>query len=743
MAERFAGTFGMGEWGRILGLLHDKGKEQRAFQQHIRKDSGYDENAQVDGDYTHAYVGALLAHVHYEDVLPFLAYPIMGHHAGLHDYIDYEHTLEKKIPKDVSDIQNVEKLHIPEVLYSAKPYMQHHIIRMLFSCLVDADFLDTEGFMTPQEAELRKRHDSLADMLPKLESYLLELNRNAEDTKVNGIRRQIQEWCVQKSSDAPGFYSLTVPTGGGKTLSSILWAMKHAVKYGKNRIIIAIPFTSIVIQTAETLRSIFGANNVLEHHSNTSFDRIADKEDEIQNSKGVELAKSVKLATENWDYPIVVTTNVQLFESVFANKPSKCRKLHNLCNSVIILDEAQTLPTAYLQPIVNSLVSYQQLFGVSVLFMTASQPVLEGEHHGVNRNTTLRGIDKITEIIPADARLYDSLRRVELHFDDKRSSYDEIAKRVAAYSKVLCVVNTRKDALEIFKRLPKEENGITLHLSRMMCPKHIGETIDVIKRALSPGSKVPVVRVVSTQLIEAGVDVDFDVVFRQEAGLDSILQAAGRCNREGKQETLGQVYVFKLQDSLLRGQMNRAKDAFERIRIYISDFMSPQAMREFFLKLYQKSATFDKQNKEGYTICNMLEEETGDYLDVPDAYIANMDYRFAIAAKSFRLIDDQQVSVIVNFVSSEERVCDGKTNVEQLIDKLLNEGITYSLAKELNQYTVNIREKDYKELQGALMQDDRLPPDIHFLPNRYQYDEKVGLVVRNLYLEETFIIDQL
>ena len=256
--------------------------------------------------------------------------------------------------------------------------------------------------MDVESWEKRGCSSTLTDLLPKLEAHLRELQLYAPDIKVNHIRKKVQERCRKASSEEKGFYSLTVPTGGGKTLSSLLWAMKHAVNHGMNRIIIAIPYTSIIVQTAGLLKEIFGEEHVLEHHSNFNPDEI----------KNEEVREKAKLATENWDYPIIVTTNVQLFESMFSNKPSDCRKLHNIVNSVLILDEAQTLPTDFLQPIVDALKAYQKIFGVSVLFTTASQPVLSGLIEGTNPKANFQGIDHITEIIPNEFALHDKLLSV-------------------------------------------------------------------------------------------------------------------------------------------------------------------------------------------------------------------------------------------------------------------------------------------------------------------------------------------
>jgi len=690
LAAKFTNEFGMESFGMIEGLLHDKGKEQAGFQQYIQGITGYKDITYQRTP--HAFVGALLAKKFYPQFYLLISYPIMGHHAGLSDYNHFEETMGKSIPDDIA----IEKLNIqPKTDKQLKTNKQdiHHVIRMLYSCLVDADFLDTESFMNEDNANLRGNKSELKNLLPLLERKLQEF-KNSKPSAVNQIRALIQEQCIKSSEDKPGFFSLTVPTGGGKTISSIVWAIRHAIKYGKKRIIIAIPYTSIITQTAQTLRKIFGEENVLEHHSNTDPDRIQDKRRALE----------MKLATENWDYPIIVTTNVELFESMFSNKPSSCRKLHNICNSVLILDEVQTLPLEYLQPIVDSLKTYQRIFGTTVLFTTASLPALKGDiRHGSKPNAVLHGIEDIKEIIPESFRLHEKLRRVNLHFDDNSSSYDEIAERLSKYDRVLCIVNTRKDAMEIFTRLPKE--GLTLHLSRMMCSQHIRKTIDNIKKSLLDDNQ-KIIRVVATQLIEAGVDIDFPIVFRQEAGLDSILQAAGRCNREGKLG-LSDSYVFRLNKPLPLGYISNAANAQKNLPKDM-DWFAPQTMIQYFIQLYSRTATFDKA-------------DINDYLYKP------FDFCFETAAKEFKLIDDSSISVIVNYGNSYE-----------LITKLVKEGINYRIMKKLGQYSVNIHEKVFKELFKAGLVEEVLE-GVYFLPDKEQYDNAKGLMIESHWLEEILI----
>ena len=498
------------------------------------------------------------------------------------------------------------------------------------------------------------------------------------------------------SSGEKGFYSLTVPTGGGKTLSSLLWAMKHAVAHGMNRIVIAIPYTSIIVQTAGLLKEIFGEENVLEHHSNFNPDDIKDEE----------VRDKAKLATENWDYPVVVTTNVQLFESMFSNMPSDCRKLHNIVNSVLVLDEVQTLPTDFLQPVVDALKAYRTMFGVSVLFTTASQPVLSGLIKGANPKADFDGIERITEIIPKEFALHDKLRRVELDVDNTGKTYDEITTDVAMYNKVLCIVNTRKDAKELYDRLPND--GVKLHLSRMMCPEHISETIRMLKSLLKDESQ-PVVRVIATQLVEAGVDIDFPVVFRQEAGLDSVLQAAGRCNREGR-HSVGTTHVFSLsaEKRVPFGTMAAANNA--RLNLPAdSDWFSPPVMEEYFHQLYSRKNTFDDKDMKHYL------------------YNPN-ELCFETASKEFRMIDDDSMNVIVNWGNSME-----------LVEKLKESGYTYLLMKQLAQFTVGIHRSDFDKLvsYGAV---EEVLEGVYVLTDREQYDSATGLSLDNHWAEEILMI---
>ena len=702
LASRFAGEFGMSSWGGLIGFLHDKGKESNAFQQHIKKVSGYSPEVKVIGNYHHAYVGGAIAGKQYgKSADNLIVNQILSHHSGLHDSDEIDAAIKKEmdqnhdgqLPPEINTDIGTIKLNKPPFVLSPNDF--HHLARMLFSCLVDADYLDTESFMDKTSSELRSGKATLTELLPKLENYLLELKANATDSAVNHVRDEVQNQCIRTSESPIGFYSLTVPTGGGKTLSSLVWAMRHAIHNGQDRVIVAIPYTSIIVQTASILRNIFGEENVLEHHSNADPEQIRDER----------LRERMRLATENWDYPIIVTTNVQLFESMFDNRPSVCRRLHNIVNSVIILDEVQTLQVDYLQPIVDSLKTYNKLFKMSVLFTTASQPVLSGVIEGCNPKASFSGINEIKEIIPENFRLHDKLRRVRLDIDNEGKTYDEVAGMLTRHKRVLCVVNTRNDAKELYKRLPQE--GVTLHLSKMMCPAHIRETIAKIKTALKDDEN-EIIRVVSTQLIEAGVDIDFPVVFRQEAGLDSVLQAAGRCNREGNLNT-GTTYVFSLanEHNLPKGDIQDGNNARKSI-VGDHDWFDPSTMKLYFRQLYCRKDSFDKKN-------------------IKD-YLYKKDPCFETAAKEFWLIVDTGKNVIVCWNDSTE-----------LVRKLTQHGPSYMLMKRLSDYSVNVYQRDFDALCSMGVVSEKVE-GVYVVEYAGQYDEHIGLRTENRWTNESIVI---
>lgn len=698
-----ARAFGAGEWARLCGLWHDIGKYSPKFQQHIIASSGFDETVRDPGKVDHATAGALLAKEELKGLCLPVAYCICGHHSGLMDYFgdggrsNLDFHLSSQCQHYLDDIQQFihKDISLPTLPMpnfdnnNRNPKAWHLWVRMLFSCLVDADWLDTERFMKPEDFNARGHYCSLKQMKPVLDTYLSHLEKTAAKTKVNAIRAKVQDACREVGALPQGIYSLTVPTSGGKTLSSLLWAMEHAMKHDLKRIIIAIPYTSIVTQTAERLRKIFGEDNVIEHHSYADFDNMPDDK-----------RRKMKLATENWDAPIIVATNVQLFESLYSNKTSRCRKLHNIAKSVLILDEVQTLPAENLQPIIDILGSLSKYMGTSILFTTATQPAFTGKiGSGLAK---FEGLES-KEIVHDVDKLFEEMRRVKIVFEPESFSYDSLAQRINESEQILCVVNTRGEAQQLYNALP--DKGHTFHLSRMMCQQHISDELEIIKERLKNGEPV---KVISTQLIEAGVDIDFPVVWREMAGLDSIAQSAGRCNREGRLEQ-GLVHVFQLKDTRLRGIMAKAADsARDLLDSGEDDFLNPNTAKDYFRLFYAKLNDTDKSG-----ITDSL------YKQCPD---------FEQAANAFHMIDDNTLTVYVPY--SEEG--------ERLKEELRQGEYTAQLMRKLQRFSVNvpISKRDDIERMGVL----KLSDYTYVLPDCSNYDNSTGLVFENKWLDDDLII---
>ncbi len=409
-AAVMASDFGANDWAYLAGLWHDLGKYSPRFQAYIRQASGYDPDAHIEGGgrVDHSTAGAIHACERLGPKGRMLAYLIAGHHAGLPDWSPSEfgasalaHRLDGRDRiAEVPMLDVPAEISSPELVPSGKPPGGPAglalWLRMLFSCLVDADFLDTEAFMDGDKAAARIGYRDLTYLQTDFDQYMADMSILAKPTPVNVVRADILRQCREKATLNPGLFSLTVPTGGGKTLSGMAFALHHAVQHKKQRIIYVIPYTSIIEQTAGIFREIFG-DNVVEHHANLD----PDKED----------ARS-RLATENWDAPIIVTTNVQFFESLFAARTSRCRKLHNIVNSVVVLDEAQLLPPEFLQPIADVMNQLANHYGVTFVLSTATQPALSSfQSFG---GQPFRGLDRVREIMDDPNVLYQALQRVEV-----------------------------------------------------------------------------------------------------------------------------------------------------------------------------------------------------------------------------------------------------------------------------------------------------------------------------------------
>jgi CRISPR-associated endonuclease/helicase Cas3 len=696
LASRFAADFNSVEWARLAGKWHDLGKFSDDFQKYIRRETGYDD-AHIEGAsgrVDHSTAGAINAINQLGDHGRILAYLIAGHHAGLPDWhssesggkalsvrLEQPELLDRVLRQDVP--QNLMTQGKPT---GAAPGGSDGFalwVRMLFSCLVDADFLDTEVFMDEGKALSRQEYPALKEMLPLFNRHMEDKAANAEHTPVNRIRADVLHQCREKAASPPGIFSLTVPTGGGKTLSSLAFALEHAIKHGKSRIIYAIPYTSIIEQTAETFRDVFISlpDAVIEHHSNLDPDEKTTKS---------------RLAAENWDAPLIVTTNVQLFESMFAARTSRCRKLHNLVNSVVVLDEAQLIPPEFLQPILDTLNLLAVHYRVTFIFSTATQPSLNTVKDTFGR-TTRRGLNNTHEIIADVDKLYAGLERVEVTLPsdlNQPSNWDDVAEEIRQHDSALAIVNTRKDCRELYQRMPEG----TLHLSALMCGEHRSSVIAETKRRLNDG--IPT-RVISTQLVEAGVDLDFPVVYRALAGLDSIAQAAGRCNREGKLDK-GKVVVFVPPKPAPRGLLRFGEDATKDV---LYDCPSNPLDRNLFVRYF--NIFLGKPNLDKHGI--------GDLLKVG----SKGEVQFRSAAEKFRLIDDRETQAVFVRYNKES---------DDLIDLLKTNGPERGLMRKLQRYTVTLYRHDLKRLlnSGDIAE---IHPGMYAQVSTSLYDKKTGLLL--------------
>jgi CRISPR-associated endonuclease/helicase Cas3 len=688
VAQRAAGyaeDFQAGKLAYAAGLLHDLGKYSLEFQRRLKG-----EKIRVD----HSTAGAQEAERIYGKALGrILAYVVAGHHAGLQDYgsLADEASLAARLNKEaIPDCQayREEQLRWPDLssfrlpikpLAGQQGFSLAFFIRMLYSCLVDADFLDTEEFCQPERGAARGKHPPLVPMLQKLDQYLQQMLATVPDTPINRERAAILDQCREKASLPPGLFTLTVPTGGGKTLSSLSFALGHAVRHGLERVIYVIPFTSIIEQNARVFREAVGEEGVLEHHSNFQY---PDQEDE----DWVTPAAKLRLAAENWDAPLVVTTNVQFFESLFANRSARCRKLHNIARSVVILDEAQMIPTDYLRPCLAALVELVRHYGASVVICTATQPALEG---------LLPGGLKPVELAPEPERLYETFKRVRVSFLGKLNDAD-LAARLMELSQVLCIVNTRKHARELFQRI-RDLPG-SYHLSALMCPVHRSAVLAEIRERLAAGETC---RLISTQLIEAGVDVDFPVVYRSAAGIDSLAQAAGRCNREGKRKE-GQVYLFQPEaHGLPGGWFKRTATLGEMILRQVSDPLSIQAVKDYFTLLYD----IEGEGLDRKGIMSSLEEGCG-----------KLAFPFQKVAAEFRIIESPTEALIIPW----------DDNCRELLYRAKNSSLLGGFARKFQPYVVQLYPQEFLQLlQSNLV--DSIGGIFYYLTDPSFYDPQLGL----------------
>jgi len=688
ISSEFAGEFNASEFAYAGGLLHDIGKYSSEFQKRLEGNYG-----RVD----HSTAGAREADSLYPFPLNrFLEYIIAGHHGGIPNYGTNVSGLKKRIRSaELYDYSLYAKeisapvLDARHVRFSCGKENQGFtcafFTRMLYSCLVDADSLDTEQFTNPEQSAKRGNYSTFEDLFRRFEEHRKKLEAGAEESQINYWRNYVLKQCREIAQLPPQMFTLTVPTGGGKTLSSMAFSLEHVKKNDLKRIFYVIPYTSIIEQNARVFRDIFGEQNVLEHHSN--YDGNQQKSGETD-----PISEGPTLSTENWDIPIVVTTNVQFFESLFSNRRSKCRKIHNLSKSVIILDEAQMLPVDYLKPCLAALSELVLNYGSTVVLCTATQPKISD--HLDERTKPL-------EIIDSPEKLYERLRRVHVNnvgeLDD-----EELSDRLRELKQVLCIVNTRKHASFLFDAISdSEEPNSCFHLSAGMCPVHRRKILENIRNQLR--NDLPC-RVISTQLIEAGVDIDFPVVYLAMTGIDSVAQAAGRCNREGKSER-GDVYVFRSAEEYGKATswQKRVAEIGEMIFDDFEDPLSLDAVESYFQKLYRYEGTHGLDKK---------------------GILPSLDERVNELAFPFETINDD-FAIIEN--GTKDIVIPWDDNAGSMIEKIRKNGFPENFGRGLQGYTVSVYPKQFRELQnsGAL---DTIGERFHVLTDMSLYSENTGLM---------------
>lgn len=704
LAAEFARPFGAESWARAAGALHDIGKCSREFQNRI-----LNKGCIVD----HSTAGAF--EILKQTGVAALSFCIAGHHGGLpdggsnFDMASEGGTLAARIKKaeegglpkyDLSAGIGLPAPRQYSFAGSREPdkFSVAFLTRMVFSCLVDADYLCTERFMLGKERE-QLGCSSMQDLCAKLEDKVAAFP--PPKTPLNRTRCRVLDACAEMAAEDPGVFSLTVPTGGGKTYASLRFALRHATAEGHamRRVIYAVPYTSIIGQNAEVFRQVLGEANVLEHHANFDFDNASDDDG---------LNQRLRLAAENWDAPVVVTTNVQLFESLFANKTSRCRKLHNIAGSVIVLDEAQMLPTDHLEPCVRALAELVWHYGCSVVLCTATQPAL----NGLFENLGLQ----VQEIAPDVEEMFQELRRVS-YATEGQVSDSELVERMLSTEQALCVVNSRKQARSLYDAMAAAAGGTddVFHLSTYMHPAHREDVLAQVRQRLDDGLPC---RLVSTSLVEAGVDVDFPTAYRALAGVDSIVQCAGRCNREGRNPA-GEsvVHVFEaLSDegapyAVPRDVQHKAELARNVLRWQEEDgkdpgslgYGSPEVIEAYFSHLMRQAPTLDKQGA-----CKKLDEWSVLRSGVPAV-------PFAEVATSFKFIEDGTCTVVVpdqSIASDIQLLQEGKPSRGSL--------------RRLARFGVGVYENEVRELcsAGAV---ELLAEGVYLLLDESLYRRDVGL----------------
>ncbi|MCO1575485.1 CRISPR-associated helicase Cas3' [Crossiella sp. SN42] len=686
-ARCFAEGFCAGDLAYALGLFHDAGKAGRAWQAKLALVAGTSRPVGID----HKELGARLL----AQTADVCAMAVLGHHGGLRDCTTIQDKVERAEQPDEPETTRRFLAEVPEAakvlngpflipepwLAPGAELLLEMGIRMVFSALVDADHLDTGAYRRGLGGPQIAPSADWKVLLERFDRNRAEMIAGQAASPVAGVRAELYDAAVAAAQGKPGVYRMAAPTGSGKTLASGAFALHHAARHGKSRVIVAVPFMTVTEQNAAVYRSLLDDEDdpvVLEHHSSVSFEKSGKELTAEQADAGERWAK---LAAENWDAPFVVTTTVQLFDSLFARKPSRMRKLHRLSNAVLVLDEVQALPKPLLLPILSALRTLVEHFGLTVLLTSATQPTFE--------RLSVWDDLQIHEVVREPARMFAQTQRVDFRWWlDPKPSWADVVAAVAVEQQSLVVVNTVRDARTVFHMLHKATGQTPLHLSTRMCPRHRLEVLAKTTRRLKTGKPVTVV---ATPLVEAGVDVDFPVVFRALAPAESLLQAAGRANREGHLRR-GRVVIF---DPVEGGQPRDYRTATGSTRLHfgrapLADPDNLEALQRYFEDLY---LTLGLDNEAGADWSaaprGQVIQRNRRHLD----FLAVADGPEKDAGRSarrdrslaFRMIDDDSISVAITSWKSSE-------TVRQRLDDLRDPGRPQrDTLRQLQPWTVSLR----------------------------------------------------
>jgi len=646
------------ELASAAALWHDVGKYQVAFQKYIGADPEASNEA-THPSVPHSAAGAALALERFtaDDLRGLLlALVIEAHHGALKAGRQIEEVVHRRGSPLLAAAranglpQSVEHL-TPAALSSASPLT----VRMLFSALVDADLLDTEAW--DREQPRKSEAEALPVLAQRLSTACESRMADSQTSALNRMRHEVYNACGDAAKFGAGTFTLTVPTGGGKTLSGMHFALQHAVTHGKKRVIVVAPYTSILEQTAKVYREVLGGHNVVEHHSN-----LGPEEDTDRNRQ----------ASENWDAPVIVTTSVQFLESLYAAHKRPCRKLHRIANSVVLLDEVQTFPVGLLEAIHRALKELTERFGTTVVHGTATQPLLfAGDDLSKRLKLTRR------EIISSPERHFDAVRdRFLLHRVGDFSqplTVEDLATQVATHETVLVIVHSRREAQALAERLGQG----CVHLSAQMCAEHRSAVLTDVRERLA--KKLPC-QLVGTQLIEAGVDIDFPVVYRALAGLETLAQAAGRCNREMKMAEPGKFFVFRLWQENAAGTWKPSEPPEGSLRESMH-----RALAHYFRD--GDPDLFDPQLFPGY----MRDVLRGLNTDAQQVMTPEHEWDFPTSAARFRMIEDISINVVAPYGSAPEA-----------IEALRASGPTRQGFRALQRFTVGLRAAQFERLRKVL-----------------------------------------